>query len=111
MAVAIKHAGAGGAVVVVVAPPTVITMIMSTLWVSEPLEPVIRNVKVPVEAVGSALMVNVDEAELPDGGVIGLESEKVTPVGALPNHDGARVTGEPNPLSEVTEIVAPTVPA
>lgn len=66
--------------------------------------------KVPVDAVDEAETVNVELAVLPDGGVMGEGSEKLMPEGAAPTQEGANITGELNPLSEFTVMVADPLP-
>ncbi len=80
------------------------------MWLSALLVPVTRSVKLPVEALPPAIIVNVDVAVLPDGGVIGVGSVKVTPVGAAPTQEADRSTAELNPLIEVTVIVVEPLP-
>jgi hypothetical protein len=65
----------GDAVTVKSAAPEVICTATSVLWVSAPLVPVMRNVNVPAEAPELAVIVNVDGAVPPDGGVTGVGSE------------------------------------
>ena len=76
------------------------------MWLSDPLVPVTRSVKLPIEALTPALIVKVEVAVAPEGGVIGVGSEKATSVGAAPTQEGDKVTDELKPLSEVTLIVA-----
>jgi hypothetical protein len=67
-------------------------------------------VKLPVEALPVATIINGDVAVLPDGGVIGVGSVNVTPVGADPTQEADRSTAELSPLIEVTVIVAVLLP-
>lgn len=68
----IEKSGVGAVVVVVAAAVT--WTVTSTKCDSDPLVPVTLRVNVPVEALGFALIVNVDAAVSPAGGVIGLGS-------------------------------------
>lgn len=67
--------------------------------------PVIRSVKLPVEAVEVVVMAAGELPAPPGGGVIGDGKSNETPAGALPTHEAVNVTGELNPSSDVTIIV------
>ena len=60
------------------AVPAAIVTVRFALWVSEPLVPVICKLKVPVEAVGPADVIKLDDTPLPGGGVTGVGSVKTT---------------------------------
>jgi hypothetical protein len=63
-------------------------------------------VKVPVVAVGAALIVSVEVAVLPEGGVIGLGRLNMTSLGADPTQEGDKLTAELNPFADVTVMMA-----
>jgi hypothetical protein len=72
--------------------------------------PVTLKVNDPVDALGSAETDNGDVAVLPEGGVMGDVRAILTPDGAVPTQEPAKVTGKLNALSEVTVIVAEPLP-
>jgi hypothetical protein len=84
---------------------------MSTVWEIDPDVAVTLSVKLPVDALGPALTDNGEVAVLPDDGVIGVGSAKLTSDGAVPTQDGVNVTAELKPLSEPTVIVAEALPS
>jgi len=78
----------------------------STGWLREPLVPVTRSVKAPVEAVELTVTVRVEDAEAPLGGVTGFGLNPcVTPLGVVPIQEPDKVTGELKPFSDVTVII------
>jgi len=78
---------------------------------SAPLLPVTIRVYVPGTAAGVAVIVNVDVAALPDGGVTGLCRVKVTPLGFVPCQLADSATGELNPFFDSTvNTVLPVAP-
>ena len=61
---------------------------------------------VPIEASGLGVILNTEEAA-PSGDGVTTESRTMsTPVGAAPTQEDAKVTGELNPLSGLTQISA-----
>ena len=85
-------------------------IVKSTLWLNAPLVPVTLSVNDPVEEVGSAVTDNGDVAVLPEGGVMGDVSAKLTPDGAVPTQEPPKSTGDVNAFSEATVIVAEPPP-
>lgn len=81
----------------------------STDLVSVPLNPRMRRVKFPGDALGPAMIVSVEIAEASGRGVIGLGMVNVVSVGAAETQDAESSTAELNPLCERTVIVAVAV--
>jgi len=82
---------------------------MSVLWLTPPLVAVTCAMKAPVDAV--ALVVNSigELASPPAGGVTVCGTLTLMPVGALPTQETEKVTGELNPLSELTTTLVPAL--
>lgn len=66
----------------------------------------IRTVKFPVEAPGVAVIVSGELAALPETGTTGDVTVAETPAGAAPTQEADNNTGELNPLSDTTTMVA-----
>jgi hypothetical protein len=82
-----------------------------TVWVNMPLVPMIRTVKFPVEAPGVAVIVSGELAALPETGTTGDVTVAETPAGAAPTQEADNDTGELNPLSDTTTMVAAPLPS
>ena len=79
---------------------------MSVPCVTDPLVPVTRSVKLPIDAAEVVVIAIGELAAPPGGGVMGDGNAKVIPDGAFPIQEAVKVTGPLNPPVEVTTIVA-----
>ena len=61
--------------------------------------------KLPVEAPAPVVMVNVEVAVVPAGGVMGVGSANETSDGADPTHEPDNATAELKPFSDVTTMI------
>jgi hypothetical protein len=80
------HCGAAPGAVVVAAAGEISSPRL-TLWVSDPLVPVMDNVKEPVDDEAVALTMSVEVAGVPVEGVTGLGKLAETPDGADPTQE------------------------
>jgi len=105
-----RHFGAAAVeVVVLVLAAGEIIIPRFTLWVSEPLVPVIVRVKEPVDDEDDALTESIEVAGVPVDGVTGPGRLIETPAGADTQPE-LSATAELKPFVEVTVIVEVPLP-
>lgn len=75
------------------------------LWPTDPLVPVTRRVKLPVDPVDVVVNPTTELATPPGGGVTDCGMVTLMPVGASPTHEVENVTGELKPPREFTSTL------
>jgi len=85
-------------VVTLIALVTCTIMSGVRMCASEPLVPVTRIVKFPIDALEPAVIIKIEVAGAPKAGVTGEPIDILMLAGALPSHEAVKVTAELKPF-------------